>query len=146
MQDRVVAITTAVWVLVSIAGCSSPPTPSPKPGALSAGSAQVTINDNDMPITHAVVCTQIGWLTTIATGDAAAGVTAVVSNADGLAAKSISIHELGGFTGSYWEGTDGRADVTMSGRTYTIRGVAYGFNADNPSARTTGSFAVKVAC
>jgi hypothetical protein len=146
VENRFVAVPAVALFVVGIGGCSSPPAPSPPPGTLSAGTAQVTINDKDMPITHAVACTPSGSLTTIATGDAAAGVTALVSNGVAVTAKSVIIHDLGGFTGSYSEGLDGRAEATMSNRTYTIRGVAYGFNADNPSARTTDTFAVKVAC
>ena len=82
----------------------------------------------------------------IATGDVTAGATALVSNKDALTAQSVGIQDLGGFTGSYMEGLQGQAQVTMSGQTYTIRGTAEGFDTDNPSARTTGTFVIKVAC
>jgi ipoprotein LpqH len=39
----------------------------------------------------------------IATCDATAGATALVSNKDALTAKSVGIQDLGGFTGSYME-------------------------------------------
>jgi lipoprotein LpqH len=93
-----------------------------------------------------VECSPIGWLTTITTGDTAAGVTALVSNETGLTAKAVSINDLGGFTGSYMEGLDGKADVSMKGRTYIIRGTADGFETDNPNVRATGTFAIQVAC
>lgn len=83
---------------------------------------------------------------TITTGDMTAGVTAVVSNATGLTAKSVSINDLGGFTGNYMDGLGGKTDVSMTGETYLIRGTADGFDTDNPSMRATGSFAVQVAC
>ena len=103
-------------------------------------------HNKDISRTYAVHCTSIEWLTMIATGDAAAGATALVSNEDALTAQSVSIQDLGGFTGSYMEGLQGRAQITMSGQTYTIRGTAEGFDTDNPSARTTGTFSIKVAC
>jgi hypothetical protein len=113
---------------------------------LSSGTAQVTIGDEDIPETHTATCTSIGSSTTIATGTRAEGLDALVSNQDALTVRSINIHGLGGFTGSYVEGLQGQAQVTMGGQTYTIRGTAYGFEADNPSARTTSTFAIKVAC
>jgi lipoprotein LpqH len=82
----------------------------------------------------------------IATGDATAGATALVSNEDALSAQSVGIQDLSGFTGSYMEGLRGRAQIAMSGQTYTIRGTAEGFDTDNPSATTKGTFVIKVAC
>ncbi|SPM34972.1 hypothetical protein BN000_04158 [Mycobacterium rhizamassiliense] len=82
----------------------------------------------------------------ITTGDTAAGTNAVVSNQNSLTAKSVNITDLGGFTGSYTHGLDGKADVTMNGYTYTIRGNAEGFDINNPSMRAAGTFTIKVAC
>ena len=107
----------------------------------------MTINHATLPTTTAVKCLPIGSLTTITTGDSAAGVTALVSNSIGLTAKSVNIKDLGGFTGSYMDKLDGNiADVRMADQTYIISGVADGFDADNPSMRTTGRFAIRVAC
>lgn len=106
----------------------------------------MTINDSALPEMTAVKCTLIGPLTTIATGDTAAGVTALVSNEAGLTAKSVSINALGGFTGSYMEGLAGKAVVSMKGQTYMIRGSAEGFDTDSPSMRATGTFTIQVAC
>lgn len=64
-----------------------------------AGTAQVTINDRNLGTTEAVQCTPAGALTTIETGDQASGVTAVVSTKDELTAESVSINNVGGFTG-----------------------------------------------
>jgi ipoprotein LpqH len=106
----------------------------------------VTINDKALPATTAVKCAQIGSLTTITTGDTAAGVKALVSNETGLTAKSVTITDLGGFTGSYMKGLDSKADVSMTAQTYIIRGTAEGFVTDNPGVRTPGTFAIQVAC
>jgi ipoprotein LpqH len=129
------------------AGCSSqPPEYQPPPGALVAGTAQVTVNGHDTGTTDAVQCSSTGSLTTIETGDPASGVTAMVSNRDGLAAESVAINNLGGFTGSYNAGLGGTAKVTMTGRTYDITGTADGFDTAKPSFRTSGTFAIKVSC
>jgi ipoprotein LpqH len=129
------------------AGCSSqPPEYQPPPGALVAGTAQVTVNGQDTGTTDAVQCSSTGSLTTIETGDPVSGVTAMVSNRDELAAESVAINNLGGFTGSYNAGLGGTARVTMTGRTYDITGTADGFDTAKPSFRTSGTFAIKVSC
>jgi ipoprotein LpqH len=146
VQKRFFNATAAALIAAGTAACSSSPPASPPPGALPAGTARVTINDKALPATTAVKCAQIGSLTTITTGDRAAGVKALVSNETGLTAKSVTITDLGGFTGSYMKGLDGKADVSMTAQTYIIRGTADGFATDSPSVRTPGTFAIQVAC
>jgi ipoprotein LpqH len=137
----------AAIAVTAIAGCSSePPEYKPAPGALVAGTAQVTINGQDAGTTEAVQCSSVGALTTIDTGDEAAGVTAMVSNSDELIAETVAITNLGGFTGSYNNGLGGTAEVTMTDRTYDITGTADGFATDKPSFRIPGTFAIKVSC
>ena len=70
-------------------------------GNLVAGTAQVTVNGVDTGTTEMVQCMPAGSLTTITTGNNASGVTAMVSSRDELVAESVSINNLGGFTGSY---------------------------------------------
>jgi hypothetical protein len=113
---------------------------------LVAGSAQVTVNGQNVGTTEAVSCTPAGSLTTITTGDQTSGITALISNKDELAADTVSINNVGGYTGSYNRGLGGEAKVTMTGRTYDITGTADGFATANPSFRTSGTFAIKVAC
>jgi ipoprotein LpqH len=137
----------AAAVLLAVAGCSSgPPDYQPAPGTLVAGTAQMTVNGQNIGTTEAVQCTPAGSLTTITTGDQTSGITTLVSNKDELTAEAVSINNVGGFTGSYNAGLGGTAKVTMTGRTYDIEGTADGFDTANPSFRTTGTFAIKVAC
>jgi lipoprotein LpqH len=135
----------AAMIAASVGACTSSPSASPA-GTLPPGTAKVTVNDRGLSETTAVQCTQIGSLTTISIGHAAAGVTALVSNQNALTGKSVSINDLGGFTGSYMEGLGGKTQVTMTGETYTIRGSAEGFDTANPSRRATGTFIIQVAC
>jgi lipoprotein LpqH len=93
-----------------------------------------------------VQCTPAGSLTTITTGDQASGVSALISNKDELTAEAVGINNVGGFTGSYNAGLGGTTKVTMTGRTYDSTGTADGFDTANPSFRTSGTFAIKVAC
>lgn len=137
----------AAAATLAVAGCSSgPPDYTPAPGTLVAGTAQVTVNGQNVGTTHAVQCTSAGPLTTITTGDQTSGITTLVSNKDELTADAVSINNVGGYTGSYNAGLGGTAKVTMTDRTYDISGTADGFNTDNPSFRTSGTFAIKVAC
>ncbi|MCA4761807.1 lipoprotein LpqH [Mycobacterium sp. SMC-2] len=131
----------------SVGACSSsPPAAAPPPGTLPAGTAQVTINDHALPETHTVKCIPMGSVTMVTTGDNAMGTKAFVSNESSLTAKSVNISDLGGFTGSYAQGLQGAADVSLHSYTYTIRGRAEGFDTGNPSLRATGTFTIKVGC
>lgn len=106
----------------------------------------MTVNGRDAGTTQSVQCNTIGPLTMISTGDQASGLTAMVSNREDLVVRNLGINDLGGFTGSYNQGLGGEANVSMTGRTYDINGTAEGFDTDNPSFRTTGTFQVKIAC
>ncbi len=146
MTTRDIAV-AALLVVGAAAGCSSEaPSVSPQPGTLVAGTAKLTVNGKDAGTTDAVQCMGTGTLTTITTGDSTSGVTAMVSNKDKLVAESVSINNVGGFTGSYNAGLGGTAEVTMTGPTYDITGTADGFATDKPSFRTSGTFAIKVSC
>jgi ipoprotein LpqH len=136
----------AAVTAVGVAGCSAPPAAPPQPGTLVAGTAQVTVNDADAGTTDAVQCSVAGPMTTITTGDGQTGVTALVNNTDVLTAESVTIRNLGGFTGSYNAGLGGEAKVTQTGRTYDITGTADGFQTAQPSFRASGTFAIKVSC
>ena len=135
-----------VLAAITLTACSSPPAPDPEPGTLVIGTAAVSVNDAAEVTTDAVQCTIAGPLTTITTGDSDSGTSALVSNADGLAAQSVTIRNLGGFTGSFEADLQGEATVTQTGRTYDIRGTADGFDTERPSFRTSGTFMIKVAC
>lgn len=134
-----------------LAGCSSPPPEyQPPPGALIAGTAHVTINGQDAGTTDSVQCDSAGPLMMMRTGDPndplAPGISAMVASDDELVVREVGIRDLGGFTGSYNDGLGGEATVTMTERTYDIRGTADGFDTGNPSFRTTGDFQIRIAC
>lgn len=132
---------------ITVTACSSDPAPvQAQPGMLAAGTAQITVNDKDLGQFQNVQCTQAGALTTVVTGDDKSGSTVVISNADGLKTQSVSIRDLGGFTGSFNQGLGGQSEVNIDGKTYTVTGTADGFATDNASFRTSGTFTIKVAC
>jgi ipoprotein LpqH len=137
----------ALLLAVGAVGCSSGSDQAdPQPGTLPAGTANITVNGNDLGQFESVQCVPAGYLTTITTGDETAGTTAVVAGGDELSAQLVSINNLGGFTGSFNQNLGGEAKVTMTGPTYTITGNADGFQTDNPSFRTNGTFTIKVSC
>ena len=137
----------AAAATLAVGGCSSePPDYQPAPGTLVVGTAQLTVNGQNTGTTEAVQCTPAGSPTTITTGDQASGVSALISKKDELTAEAVAINNVGGFTGSYNAGLAGTAKVTIAGRTYDITGTADGFDTANPSFRTSGTFAIKVAC
>ena len=113
---------------------------------IAAGTAVVTINGKDLGVADTVQCAQVESLTIIRTGDEASGATIMVSNAYQLAAELVRIRDLNGFAGSYDRGLQGNATVTLTGSTYSISGAATGFNIAKPSALTTETFAIRVAC
>lgn len=137
----------AALLAATAVGCSSGPDQQPlAPGALTPGTASITINDRAVGEVTSVQCTSAGPLMTITTGTETSGSTSVVSNAEGLTAQSVYIRDLGGFTGSYNLDLGGDAEVEMTGNTYSIKGRADGFETEKPSFRTEGTFEIKAAC
>lgn len=131
-----------------LAGCSSgpPPTPAQRPGTVASGTATVSIDGQNAETDSNVSCQALGTTTTITTGDEEAGAALVISSDPELAVLSVSIRDIGGFTGSYNEDLGKPADVGITDRTYEVSGFADGFAVDNPSFRKQGEFTITVAC
>jgi ipoprotein LpqH len=140
----------ALAVVAGIAGCSSSsPSPPQPPGALPVDTAHITVNGQSAGTMRSVTCSQVDQYMNIDTGDNKTGVSAVVQSVQGgfkLAAKSVQIRNLGGFSGNYVDGIVGNADATVAGNSYTISGTADGFNTDKPDTRTTATFQIKASC
>jgi ipoprotein LpqH len=139
MENRLIAVAAGVLV-VGVAGCSSPPQ------ALGGTTAKVTINGQSTGGPHAVRCSQTGWSWTIETPDDAKGFRAVVDTGDTVTAQSVDFRDFGGFTGSFWKGNIGEAEVKGTGGTYTINGSADGSFTDNPSNAVTATFRIEANC
>ena len=106
----------------------------------------MSIDGQDAGTERKVSCVTIETVTSINTGNEQAGFTAAVSSGGGLVVQTVSIRNLGGFTGSYNKGLGEPAHVTMIDRTYQISGIADGFDINNPSFRKTGKFAIQLSC
>jgi ipoprotein LpqH len=146
VDNRYIAGASALIVACGVAGCSDPAPPAGPAGGLSAGTAEVSINGAGSGRSNAVSCSTIGSVTTINTGTESSGTTSTIDSRDGLAVQSAQITDVGGFTGSYWAHLGPDAKVEITGQTFLLTGSATGFKVDNPSARATEEFSIRVAC
>jgi FlaG/FlaF family flagellin (archaellin) len=129
MQNKVVAVLGAAFVVVGMSACASERiTP--------ARTARVTVDGDSQTVQ--IVCSHLQEFWTINVGNEAAGLEATVVY-DGTTIKPqwVKIRNFGGFTGSVWKGGVGNADASLSGGTFTIDGTAYGVSANNPKPATT---------
>jgi len=114
--------------------------------ALGTHMVRVAINGEDTAVTHPVRCEQVNWLWTIDTLVEEPGLSAMVQTGPEVDARSVQIRDLGGFTGSFWEGTTGKATADVDQGTFTITGVAEGFYVDAPNERSTATFRITTNC
>jgi lipoprotein LpqH len=139
MDTRLVAA-AAVMVVAGVAGCSPPPS------ALGGTTAKVTINGQSAGDATPIVCTQTGWLWHIQTPDQSKGFVAALDTGDKVSVQSVDFRDFGGFTGTFWSGNVGEAEVTGDGGTFTITGSADGNFTDNPSNAVTATFRIEANC
>jgi ipoprotein LpqH len=145
--DKRVCVAVAAMLLIGVtAGCSSDQAAPARPGVLPPGTAVLTVDGKDVGTTYSVRCESIDWMTRIHTEVQAAGVSAMVSNANKLKAEFVRLQDLGGFTGSYERELQGEAAVTMTGPTYHISGAALGFNHAQPTRLKAETFSIVVSC
>lgn len=107
----------------------------------------MSIDGNDLGMTHDVSCQQVGWTWIIHVGDETSGVTAVIGSGADLEARSVRIHNVGDFSGSYWDGNHGTADASILVSTWTVTGTVDGFNIDTAGIdRASREFTLKANC
>ena len=146
MKTTIVAVAVAALVTGGSAGCSSGPPPmKPKNGVVPPGTARLSIDGKDAGTTGVVHCVAIESLTTIKTGDDAAGATALLSDKGKLTVEFVRIRNVNGFSGDSNQGLDGNAAVTMTDATYRITGTVRGYTTTS-IAPTTEPFTIEVAC
>ena len=139
MDNRLVA-TAAVALAAVAAGCSTPP------AALGGTTAKVTINGKSTGDAHPVVCSQTGWMWDIKTPGDPTALTAFLNTEGEVTVQSVDFRDFGGFTGTFWQGRIGKAEVTSNGATFTIDGSADGSFKDNPSNAVTATFHIEANC
>nr|WP_232007201.1 lipoprotein LpqH [Mycobacterium intermedium] len=130
----------AVFVAALVGACDAQP-----PTELSS-TASVTVDGKDAKV-PVVKCTQVQWYRTIHIGGDFAGATVFL---DGRGAKpfaeSVRIKNMGGFTGMYSKGGQGDANLSVSGKSFTITGTAQGYKFDKPNDPVTANFKITVSC
>lgn len=127
-------------VVLGVAGCSSP-----EP-ALGGTTASVTIDGNDAGGVLPVTCRQTGFTWYIQTPEKEKGFTAVLAMDGPPTAKSVEFRDLGGFSGNFWQGNIGDAQVTGNQGRYTITGTADGNFTQKPSDAATAKFRITTNC
>lgn len=136
MRKELIAV---AFVVAGVAGCSSPPT-TPR------AAANLTI-DGATHATRPAKCSQLQGYRTIDIRDHDSQVEAVVLlSGPRTIPEWVKIHNVGGFTGSFWQGGVGDARVDVNNDAYTITGSAYGISSTNPNRVITTDFKLTAEC
>lgn len=114
--------------------------------ALGTHNAVVQINGAEVGEPLPVRCEQVRWDWRIETLGDTPGFTALVQTGDTVVAQGVVLEQLGGFTGSYWDGTVGSADAEVTDRTFRVTGTAKGYYLRDPSETTTAKFVIRTDC
>ncbi len=140
MHDRLVAPAAVALVLVATtAGCGTAET-------MPRHAARLTI-DGDTHTTRPPACSQLQGYRTIDILDRDGRVEAVVLlSGERVIPQWVKIRNVGGFTGSFWQGGVGDAHVDLAQNAYTITGSAYGINNSNPNKVVTTDFKITAEC
>ena len=140
MRNGLVARAAVALVLAAtIAGCGAAET-------IPRHAARLTI-DGNTHTTRPPACSQIQEYRTIDIVDHDGRVEAVVLlSGERVIPQWVKIRNVGGFTGSFWEGGVGDAHVDLAQNTYTITGSAYGINNSNPNKVVTTDFKITAEC
>ncbi|CRZ14525.1 hypothetical protein BN2156_01375 [Mycolicibacterium neworleansense] len=124
-----------------VASACATPTGSPA----DAHTARVVINNQEMPTTYTVQCTQLSWLWTIETVPQEPGFTAIVQTGGTVEPKVMRIQGLTGFTGSAQaQAPDTQASI--EGTTFHLSGTAHGSFADRPTKPADVQYRVEAHC
>ncbi|OBK98653.1 hypothetical protein A5645_02700 [Mycobacterium asiaticum] len=149
-----VAVAGAAILVAGLSGCSSD---KPKSGGGSSSAAssgggsasgtKVLIDGQDQHVTGSVVCTTAAGNVNIAIGGQAAGIAAVLSDANPPEVRSVGLGSVNGVVLGYTAGTgQGKAEATKNGNAYKITGTATGIDAANPMSPVNKPFEIDVTC
>ncbi|BBX33744.1 MULTISPECIES: lipoprotein LpqH [Mycolicibacterium] len=158
-----VVVGGAAVVIAGLSGCSSDEKKSESTASATAtasaegggasvttgsGTAKVTIDGKDHPVSGSIACVKQGGNVNIALGQGMTGITAVVSEADPPAVTAVQLGNIDGVMLQYGAGAPGgSAEATKDGNKYTIKGNATGADMANPMAGVvTKPFELEVTC
>jgi hypothetical protein len=139
MKRRSSAV-AALVVAVGLAGCANPP------NALGTSDARVLINGKATNALQPITCTQTGTNWTIQTLEQEPGFTATLRLGDTVTPETVTIRNLGDFTGTFWADNLGKAQARVSQDSFNVSGEAQGSFADNPNQTTTATFDISADC
>ena len=126
--------------MVSVSGCSV------QHQTQAIHQSHVTI-DGDKFSAGAPTCRQQQMYRSIDISIAQSHIEAVVLlKADAAIPQWVKIHEVGGFTGSFWKNGVGDAQASIYQQRFTITGNAYGINNRAPNKVTTTDFTIVAEC
>ena len=158
-REILVGAAGAAIVVAGLAGCSSNKSNTSSSTSSSAvtasasassgaGTAKVTIDGQDQNVQGTVACTTAGGNVNIAIGNAATGIGAVLSDADPPVVHSVGLGNVNGVTLGYSDAapSQGGAQATKNGNSYTIKGTATGVDMANPMQPVNKPFEVDVTC
>lgn len=136
MRNRLLAV---AFVLMAVPGCAQAQTTPHKAARLTIAGTTHT--------TRPAECTQEQSYRTIDIRDHNGSVEAVVLLSGYRAIPQwVKIRNVGGFTGSFWEGGVGDAQAEVTHEAYTINGSAYGINSSNPNKVVNTDFKIVADC
>ena len=140
MRNRLIARAgSALALAAAIAGCGAAQT-------IPRHAARLTI-DGNTHTTRPAACSQMQGYRAIDIVDHDGRVEAVVLlSGERVIPQWVKIRNVGGFTGSFWQGGVGDARVDLAQSTYTISGSAYGINNSNPNKVITTDFKITAEC
>ena len=140
MRNGLVARAAVALVLAATsAGCGAAET-------IPRHAARLTI-DGNTHTTRPPACSQMQGYRAIDIVDHDGRVEAVVLlSGERVIPQWVKIRNVGGFTGSFWQGGVGDAHVDLAQGTYTITGSAYGINNSNPNKVITTDFKIIAEC
>jgi Mycobacterium 19 kDa lipoprotein antigen len=147
VHDRLIVRAAVGLVLTAtVAGCGSAQT-------IPRHAARLTI-DGNIHTTRPPACSQMQGYRTLDirdivdhSGGLDGRVEAVVLlSGERVIPQWVKFRDVGGFTGSFWQGGVGDARVDLAQSTYTISGSAYGINKSNPNNTITTDFKIIAEC
>jgi hypothetical protein len=129
-----------VALAASVSACAAP-----AGSPADANTARVFIDDQEMPTSYKVQCTQISWLWTIETEPQTPGFTAIIQTGAAVEPKVMRIRDLTGFTGSALaEASDTQAGIDDT--KFHFSGTAHGSFADRPTKPAEVRYRVEARC
>lgn len=156
MTRAVVAgVIGVVMVVASCAGCSGDKSNTGSSGSSGPPPApagpKVVVDGQDQHVTGQVTCTPAGDNINIGIGDAAAGIGAVVSNANPPIVHAVGLGSVNGIVLGFSDAAPNQATsagAAVKDKVYAIKGAASGVDMSNPQQPqpVTKPFEMSVTC